>query len=499
MIRLTGMNSGLDTDAMVKELVSAYEKKGQKTKNAKTKHEWKTEIWTGLNKKIKAFNSKVKSLQFSSNYNLKKTTSSDENKVSVVAKENAVKGTQSITVDNLAKTSYVTSAKLQAVDASGNPTGGKITADSKLSELGITATSNKITVTQGDKSIEIEANKDTTVGEFVDKLKTFGLDASFDENNSRFFISAKDSGEANNFTFTSEHPKMLNKLGLTEASGASIIAGEDARITLNGAEFTSSTNSFDINGLAINVKGLTEPGNQITLTTSTDEDAIYKNIKSVVSEYSKLINELSKLYNADSARKYDPLTDEEKDAMTDDEVEKWETKIKDSLLRRDGNISSIMNAMKSATMATYEVGGKKMTLADFGIGTLGYFSSEDNQKSALHISGDADDEAVSGETNKLKAAIAADSDGVADFFSQLMTNLSDQFNKLSASTTNRSYGNFYDDKKIKSDMTAYEKKVADFESYLADIEDKYYKQFTQMEKAMAKLNSTQTQLGNYFQ
>lgn len=499
MIRLTGMNSGLDTDAMVKELVSAYEKKGQKTKNAKTKHEWKTDIWSGLNKKIKAFNSKVKSLQFSSNYNLKKTTSSDENKVSVVAKENAVKGTQSITVDNLAKTAYVTSAKLQAVDANGNPTGGKITADSKLSELGMKSSPHTVTVTRknGEK-IDIDAGSETTVGEFVNKLKSFGLDASFDENNGRFFISAKESGEANDFTFTSDHPNVLKKLGLSAEAGASVIAGEDAKITLNGAEFTSSTNSFDINGLAINVKGLTEPGNQITLTTDTDADAIYKNIKSVVSEYSKLINELSKLYNADSARKFNPLTDEEKDAMTDDEVEKWETKIKDSLLRRDGNISSVMNAMKSATMATYEVGGKKMTLSDFGIGTLGYFSSEDNEKSALHISGDADDESVSGETNKLKAAIAADSDAVADFFSQLMTNLSDQFNKLSTSTTNRSYGNFYDDKKIKSDMTAYEKKVADFETYLADIEDKYYKQFTKMEKAMAKLNSTQTQLGNYF-
>ena len=28
-IRLTGMNSGLDTDSMVKELVNAYEKQGQ--------------------------------------------------------------------------------------------------------------------------------------------------------------------------------------------------------------------------------------------------------------------------------------------------------------------------------------------------------------------------------------------------------------------------------------------------------------------------------------
>ena len=53
-IRVTGMNSGMDTDAMVKELVSAYQKKGDKTVKEKTKLEWKQEIWTDLNKKIKS-------------------------------------------------------------------------------------------------------------------------------------------------------------------------------------------------------------------------------------------------------------------------------------------------------------------------------------------------------------------------------------------------------------------------------------------------------------
>lgn len=43
---------------------------------------------------------------------------------------------------------------------------------------------------------------------------------------------------------------------------------------------------------------------------------------------------MTKLYNADSAGSYEPLTDDEKDQMSDKEIEKWETKIKDSLLRR---------------------------------------------------------------------------------------------------------------------------------------------------------------------
>jgi len=492
MIRLTGMNSGLDTDSMVKELVSAYEKKGTKTKNAQTKAQWKSEIWTDLNKKIKSFNSKVKSMQLTSNYSQKKTVSSNENKVSVVAGDGAVKGTQTITVDALAKTSYITSAKLTKTD------GGKVTSDTKFSELGFSNAAHSITLTQGDKSVVLDTNGDTTVSEFIEKAKKLGIDASFDEKNGRFFLSAKESGAENNITITADHENVLKKLGLTAASGASIIQGEDARIHLNGAEFTSSTNSFNINGMAINVKGLTDAGDEITLTTDTDTDAIYKNIKGLVSEYSKLINELSKLYNADSARKYDPLTDDEKDAMTDDEIEKWETKIKDSLLRGDSNVSSVMNTMKSSTLASYKVNGKSYTLSDFGIGTISYFSAGDNEKSALHISGDEDDENVSSETNKLKQMIISDPDTVASFFAQLASDMSDKFNTLSSSTTNRSYGNFYDDKKVKTDLSDYEKKVSDFESYLADIEDRYYNQFTKMETSLAKLNSTQTSLSNYF-
>ena len=95
-IRVTGMNSGMDTDAMVKELVSAYQKKGDKTVKEKTKLEWKQEIWTDLNKKIKSFATKVRSFRFESNYAQKKTTSSDESKVSVIAGDNAVRGSQTM-------------------------------------------------------------------------------------------------------------------------------------------------------------------------------------------------------------------------------------------------------------------------------------------------------------------------------------------------------------------------------------------------------------------
>lgn len=519
-IRLTGMNSGLDTDAMVKELVNAYEKKGQKTKNEKTKLDWKQEIWTDMNKKIKNFASKVRSLKFESNYAQKRTTSSNESKVSVIAGDKAVRGTQTIKVTSLAKTAYVTSKNLNL-----NPDGvtertNKLKGSSTLSELGIDTANSKIKVTQNGKETIIDANADTTISSLVSKLNSAGLDTSFDEKNGRFFISARSSGEASNFSFeginenvdedgnktTTENAGLVAALGLTTASGASVTTGTDAEIYLNGAQFKSSSNSFDINGMAISVKGLTAKGTAadgsddevLTLTTDTDVDTIYKNIKGVIKAYSDLVNEISKLYGADSAKGYDPLTDEEKDSMSDEEVEKWEQKIKDSLLRRDSSLSSVKSAMTMSSLSAFEIGGKKYTLSDFGIGTLGYFTAADNEKSALHIDGDEEDEEVSGKTNKLKQMLTADPDVVASFFSKYMTKLTEEFDKISKSSDFRSFGNFYDDKKVKKDLTSYESKISDWEKYVSKIEDKYYSQFTSMEKQLAKLNSTQTSLSSYF-
>jgi len=119
-IRITGMNSGLDTDSMVKELVNAYEKQGEKYTKAKTKTEWKQEAWTTLNNKIKSFFTKQASnMRFSSAYSKKKTTVSDSSKASVIASNSAVNGTQTLEVKELAKSAYLTSGEITVKDENG--------------------------------------------------------------------------------------------------------------------------------------------------------------------------------------------------------------------------------------------------------------------------------------------------------------------------------------------------------------------------------------------
>lgn len=274
------------------------------------------------------------------------------------------------------------------------------------------------------------------------------------------------------------------------SGGATKINGQDAEIVLNGATFTGSTNVFEINGLTFTALSTTAAGEEITVTTEDDVDGIYDMVKGFLKEYNTLINEMDKLYNADSAKGYEPLTDDEKDAMSDTEVEKYEQKIKDALLRRDSNLSTISSALKDIMAGGVDVNGKTMYLSDFGIETLGYFEAADNEKNAYHIAGDPDDTSTSGNADVLKSMISTDPDTVVSFFSALSKNLYDKMSSLSKSVEGyRSFGNFYDDKKMKSDYDDYKTKIADLEEKLNDYEDKWYSKFSKMETALAKLQS----------
>ena len=280
-----------------------------------------------------------------------------------------------------------------------------------------------------------------------------------------------------------------NYSSLTGSDGAYKQKGENSEIILNDAPYSSDSNTFKVNGLTITCNGETAPGEEITLTTKNDTSGIYDMIKSFIKEYSELINEMDKLYNADSAKGYEPLTDEEKEAMSESEIEKWETKIKDSLLRRDSTLSTVSSAMKEIMASGFTVNGKKMYLYDFGIETLGYFNAADNEKNAYHINGDEDDEYVKNETNDLLAKINSDPDSVVSFFTQLSQSLYEKLNKLMGTTEFSSVYKVYDDKKMKEDYDEYTTKIAQAEEKLTDYEDKWYKKFSTMETALAKMQS----------
>ena len=268
-------------------------------------------------------------------------------------------------------------------------------------------------------------------------------------------------------------------------------------------KYTNTTNDFAINGLNISVNGVTDDvadpdstdlsslndSTAISINTTTDSQGIYDTVKDFLTEYNNIINEITKLYNADSAGSYEPLTDDEKDKMSDTEIEKWETKIKDSLLRRDSSLSSVMNTMMTSMSQPIEINGKSYSLSSFGIQTLGYLNAAENEQNAYHIDGDEDDENTSGKQDKLMAAITSDPDTVIEFMKQLSTNLYKSIDDQMQSNDLRSRYKIYNDKEMDKQYTNLTKTIKEWESKVSDKEDYYYKQFSNMETALAKLQS----------
>lgn len=673
-IRITGMNSGLDTESIITQLVSAQSTKKNSLVKAQTKLSWKMDAWKSLNSKIYGlYTNTISDMRFSSAYRQKKTTVSNPTIATVLASAEGVDGVQTMKVNQLAKSGYLTGEELK--DDNGDK--AKYTSATKLADIagsGIAAgESGSMTLKCGGKETQIQFTGDSTIGDVVKQLQSAGVNASFDAKNQRLFISAKSTGAEADFSLTANNDKgfaamtamginvmddatkkeyqrlsnmtedqkaayideqvklrseqaqkaieeatkkldanqeafdkffevaedpyyvksdmdtveklaqrkselqaqkeqlekvpenetedakktreaelkkvnaRIENLGKLEefqknigdanqaiqsnteltdndnakikqqvsaeldkkiamandalskgtvSSKATRVKGQDAQITLNGAEFTSDSNTFQINGLTITA--LMESNEEISLTTANDYDGVYDTIKKFLKGYNELINEMDKMYGAEAAKGYEPLLSEEKEAMSDKEVELWENKIKDSILRKDATLNDVKSAMQEAMAMGFSVGGKTMYLSDFGINTLGYFDAADNERHAYHIDGDKEDESTSGNEDRLKNMIANDPETVMDFFQKLSSNLYDTLTKKMGASSMSTIYKAYNDKQMKSEYDDYTTKIAEQEKKLNEYQDKWYTKFGAMETALAKLSSKTSALSGLF-
>lgn len=268
-----------------------------------------------------------------------------------------------------------------------------------------------------------------------------------------------------------------------------LVQATDARIIYNNAELTSTSNTITANGLTFNLKGVTDDNETINLSVINDTQAVYDMVKSFVKSYNELLTELNSVYGAESAKGYDPLTDEEKESMSDSQIEKWEEKIKTSLLRRDTKLDSIISSMRLELSKPVSIDGKSYSLSSFGIGSVNY-----TEKGILHINGDSDDNLVSVKENDLMKALTENPETVMKALNELADNLYDNFTDKMRSTTLSSALTFYNDKELTKTITRQEEDLKVLERRLKDIEDRYYKQFAAMESAMSMMNSQSSQL-----
>ena len=511
-IRITGMNSGLDTESIITALTQTKQDKVDNYTGEQKKLTWKQEKWKDLNKKVVSFyNGSLSNLRFSTAYTKKTTTSSNTSAVSIVTGNSAMETSQTLDITSLSTAAYLTGKKITTDN-------GSATTSTKMSDLGL-EDGGTLKFAIGDSEtdvISVDVSSTDTISSVLSKLKNASssetktkLNFNFDENNNRFFVSAKEAGEDAAFHLVSSDAMTALGFGLYDSDGNAVesedesvnyVAGSNAKIVLNGVEYESTSNTFEINGLTITAN---EKATGIQLTTKQDTSGIYDNIKSMISEYNDLMKEFATLYNADKASKYDMLTDDEKEAMTETEVEEWENKIKEGLLSGDETISTIRTALRtimgsSLTVTLKDGTTSSFSLASFGIATGDYFGTDEDERDVLHIDGDSDDTTVSGNTDLLNKYIQSDPEMVQDFFTQLSRTLYSKLSDLMKGTEYSSSFTIYEDKLMASQYSAYTDKIDAAQEALEAAQDKLYTKFSRMETALAKVNSASGSLSSFF-
>lgn len=305
----------------------------------------------------------------------------------------------------------------------------------------------------------------------------------------------------------SNNETAIDALGISK-SKAQIIDAQDSKIVVNGVLYKQASNSLTINGLTINAKQVTDGRvldantdlnglTGVSVSITKDNQGAYGMVKNFVKSYNDILKEMNTLYYANSSRGYDPLTDEEKEAMTDDQIEKWETKIKDSLLRRDNTLGSLITAMKSSMSGTVKVTTKDGKVSEFSLSRLGIMTSSDySEKGLLHIYGDPDDSTFASETDKLMAALEDDPDAVMQTITGIAKNLYSTLTDKMKSTSLSSALTLYNDKQMDKQQTQYAKDIKALEAKLENMESSYYKKFSAMETALAKLQQNTSALSS---
>ncbi|MCJ7840173.1 flagellar filament capping protein FliD [Lederbergia sp. NSJ-179] len=278
--------------------------------------------------------------------------------------------------------------------------------------------------------------------------------------------------------------------------GSNLDDGQNAKFTINGLTTERSSNTFDMSGVTITLKQTFNPesGQQpTTISVGNDSEQVFENIKEFVNQYNELIKEIGDKLNEERFRDYKPLTDDEREELSDKQQEKWEEMARSGLLKGDMVLSGVLSSMRMDMYSTVETNGVFKQLASIGIKTTANYL----EGGKLEI-----DETI------LKAALEEDPDSIENLFRgndsqagkgiihKLYDTVDASMKKLQekagrATSTNQQFT-------LGRELINVDKSIDRFEEKLKMTENRYWRQFTAMEKAIQRANEQSMYLMQQF-
>lgn len=418
-IQLGGLVSGFDTTSMVESLMQVEQLKVDKVQQQKIKVQWQKEAYVEVSDRYSDFILKMRDTFGISNSisshgltrpstmnNLSwvnKANSSNSNILEAKVLSEAKPGKYEVKVNQLADNFKTASAANVSQKKDGANLSEQLGLDPDLDiDLEISNGKDKITI-QGKA-------KDLTMDELVKQINGLsGVSASYDKSIDRFFIQTTETGADYQLTIKdntgTNGGEMLKALKLDSSiTNGQTYAGQNAKIDFNGAkDIEFSSNTFHLQGIEFSLKN-SDVNETVTVNVETDVDAVVDKVKTFVDEYNKLITDIGSILGEAAYRDYAPLTDAQKENMTEKQIELWEEKAKSGLLRNDSIISMIQQNIKSAMLQDVVLSdGTKLNLNSIGIQTKQYSSASTSGE--LQI-----------DEEKLRAAINNNPSGVLELF-----------------------------------------------------------------------------------
>ncbi|WPF79534.1 flagellar hook-associated protein 2 [Bacillus velezensis] len=502
--RITGLNSGLDVDSLVKKMMDAEKQPLNKLNQQKQTLEWKRDAYREMNTQLAdMYSTTFNNMLMSTNWNKKTVTSSDSS-VSAVAVSAEQNISTSMSVQQLATpTTYKSSGAINFTSGQSQTLKFNVTnpGETKPTEVNVTIAATD------------------TIDDVISKLNSSGLGVTAlkekisngtDYVDTIAFTSNK-TGEGFTLAAGDDATKsfLKDQLGFAVDATNELTAnaeGKNAKFTFNGLEMTKTSNNFTINGIKYTLNSVTDSNKTVTINSTTDTDGIFDNIKDFVDKYNTLIKSANEKVTESKYRDYKPLTDEQREAMTDKQIEQWEAKAKSGLLRSDSTLQNGLAEMRLDLYSTVTIDGKKYQLADFGIetssfndqGKFGKLVIKDEAKLKQKITENpslvaklfnADSTSTITDSSTGKTIKNPEEQGIArrlkDTLNKMQTQISKQAGTESSVSSSFAIG---------KSLNEIETNISNMKTKLDDIESRYYKKFSALDTALEKLNSQSSYL-----
>ncbi len=384
----------------------------------------------------------------------------------------------------------------------------------KLADMGIATTAH---FDDGDfytmsiNGKEIKVGENATVADLISAVNKSdaGVTMTYSKLEGAFTLTANDKGNGGDVDIE-DSDTLAQALGLTSTTRASHTEGSNAVITIDGVQVEHNDNTYEIDGIKLDFSEVDPTdGEEISVNVNKDYDDIKKTIKDFVKDYNQMIDDING-YTQTARPKdknknyYEPLTDEEKEDMSEDEIKKWEEAAKKGLLYHDTTVSSVMSKIRTAMYSAVELeDGKKFGLYNMGISTAKFVkggTNTDVMYGKLVIDEEALDKAFEENPDAIVKLFTDSENGVMSKVNNAIESATKDTGKVKGTLVRKAgleTGTTAKDNAIYKEMERINKRIEQLQDRYDKKEEYWWTVFTNLEKMQAQFNSQQSYISQF--